>query len=192
LQVLERDGLVSTRTVRRAGPGRPSAHYELTGRARRLFPDNSADLANELMGFLEGEHGRSELLRFLRWRAERHEARYAERIGDAGTVAERAERLALLLSDDGFDSRVETVTVPDGATELQLTQGHCALESVATEHPELCAFEASLFRRLLGARLSRRETIAGGAGACVCHISDPPSEKTDPSKAGAIPHGDQS
>ena len=170
LGVLEREGLVSATTVRRRGPGRPSSRYGLTARGRQLLPDNSAALADELLHFLQAEYGRSELLRFLRWRAQRHQSRYAAALAHLDTVGERAERLAELLSDDGFDARVEAVTVPDGATELQLTQGHCALESVATEHPELCAFEASLFRRLLGAPLSRRETIAGGAGACVCHI----------------------
>ncbi len=171
LQVLERNGLVSAHTVRNDRPGRPSAHYALTDKARRLFPDNSAELAGELMDFLTDEHGRAELLRFLRWRAEHQAQRYAPALAGSGTVADRTEVLAQLLSRDGFDADVTAVTAPDGSTTLQLVQGHCALEAVAEEHPELCAFEASLFKQLLGgAKLSRRQTIAGGASACVCHI----------------------
>jgi predicted ArsR family transcriptional regulator len=59
---------------------------------------------------------------------------------------------------------------------LQLRQDHCAIKAVAEEHPELCAYEASTFRKLLGAKLSRRQTIAGGADACICHITPIPDD----------------
>lgn len=72
LSVLERDGLVAAETVRRTGPGRPCAKYHLTDRGRRLFPDQSAQFACELLEFLEEEHGRSAVLRFYQWRQNRH------------------------------------------------------------------------------------------------------------------------
>lgn len=72
LSVLERDGLVAAETVRREGPGRPCAKYHLTDRGRRLFPDQSAQFACELLEFLEEEHGRSAVLRFFQWRQNRH------------------------------------------------------------------------------------------------------------------------
>ena len=171
LQVLESDGFISAETVRRAGRGRPSLRYALTDKARRLFPDNSADLANELLDYLGDEHGRSELQRFLRWRAERHAGRYAAALKDADSIDERVDRLAEVLSDDGFASSAQVVTTPDGATVLELRQDHCAIKAVAEQHPELCAYEASTFKNLLGGKLSRRQTIAGGADACICHIT---------------------
>ena len=172
LQVLERDGFVSSETVRGPGRGRPGLRYALTDKARRLFPDNSAELANELLAFLSDEHGRSELQRFLRWRAERHSQRYEESLEGLDTVEERVQRLAQVLSDDGFASSAQAITTPEGATVLELRQDHCAIKAVAEEHPELCAYEASTFKKLLGApKLSRRQTIAGGASACVCQIS---------------------
>jgi predicted ArsR family transcriptional regulator len=171
LQVLESEGFVSGETVRRAGRGRPSLRYTLTERARRLFPDNSADLANELLDFLSDEHGRSELQRFLRWRAEKHAGRYAAALEGADSIDERVERLADALSQEGFASSATAVTAPDGATVLELRQDHCAIKAIATKHPELCAYEASTFKNLVGGKLSRRQTIAGGADACVCHIT---------------------
>ena len=171
LQVLENDGFVTGEAIRRPGRGRPSLRYALTDKARRLFPDNSADLANELLDYLSGEHGRSELQRFLRWRAERHAGRYAEALEGATGLDERVGRLAEKLSEDGFASSAQVVTAPDGATVLELRQDHCAIKAVASEHPELCAYEASTFKNLLGGKLSRRQTIAGGADACVCHIT---------------------
>ncbi len=177
LQVLERDGLVDVETVRREGPGRPPARYALSDRGRRLFPDRSADLANELMDFIEREHGRSALLQFLRWRQERQGRRYAAALAAAGPSDhdQRVTDLARLLSEDGFLSRVTPVTAPDGATVLELQQHHCAIQEVAEQHPEVCAYEAALFQRLLGARVSRRQTIAGGAGECICHITEKPT-----------------
>ena len=171
LQVLTGEGLVSAETVKGTGRGRPKQHYTLTDRARRLFPDNSADLANELLDYLSDEHGRSELQRFLRWRADRQAGRYAAALAGAETIPERAQLLAGALSEEGFASSAELVTTPDGATVLELRQEHCAIKAVAEQHPELCAYEASTFKNLLGAKLSRRQTIAGGADACVCHIT---------------------
>ncbi len=171
LQILQGDGLVSAETVRRTGRGRPTSMYTLTDKARRLFPDNSAALANELLDYLGDEHGRSELQRFLRWRAERHAGRYAAALEGASTLDDRVERLADVLSEEGFASSAAVLTTPEGATVLELRQEHCAIKAVAQEHPELCAYEASTFRNLLGAKLSRRQTIAGGADACVCSIT---------------------
>jgi predicted ArsR family transcriptional regulator len=173
LQVLERDGLVSAETVRRDGPGRPRQQYTLTDRARRLFPDRSADLANELLDYLEAEHGRQALLGFLRWRAQRHGTRYAGELDTAAGTGSRAELLARLLSDEGFAAHVSEVTTPEGATVLELRQEHCAIKDVAEEHPEVCSFEAAVFQKVLGAGVTRKQTIAGGAGACVCHITPP-------------------
>lgn len=172
LQSLERDGLVDGETVRHGGRGRPSTAYGLTDKARRLFPDRSAQLANALFEYLETAHGRSAVRAFLRWYAERQGERYAAELQACGDdPAERATRLAKLLTEDGFLSEVTTIETPEGATILQLRQGHCAVKDVASAHPELCAYEAALFKRLLGRKLSRRQTIAGGAGECICHIS---------------------
>jgi predicted ArsR family transcriptional regulator len=176
LQVLERDGLVDAQTVRRDGPGRPSARYALTARARQLFPDRSAELANELFDYLEEAHGRTALTGFLRWRQARHGARYAAHLASADAPEERAQVLARLLSEDGFAAEVTPIEAPDGATVLELRQQHCAIAEIAAEHPEVCAYEAALFKQVLGAGVSRKSTIAGGANACVCHIAIPDAD----------------
>lgn len=170
LATLERDGLVESQTVRRAGRGRPGARYALSARARRLYPDRSAEFANELLDELEHEYGRGALLAFLKRRQTRQAERYASELAGIDGLAQRTARLAELLSEDGFLAASTPVTAPDGATVLQLSQGHCAITDVAAAHPEICAYEAALFRDLLGGKLSRRQTIAGGAGMCVCTV----------------------
>jgi predicted ArsR family transcriptional regulator len=171
LAALESDGLVRSETVRREGPGRPAAQYALSERGRRLYPDRSAEIANELLDELEAEHGRGALLAFLRKRQARQAQRYSDALAGITDLEERAARLAELLSEDGFLASSSALPAPDGRTLLQLFQGHCAISDVAAAHPEICAYEAALFRDLLGGRLSRRQTIAGGASTCVCTIS---------------------
>jgi predicted ArsR family transcriptional regulator len=177
LQVLERDGMVVAETVHRDRRGRPGAEYRLTARARRLFPDRSAELASELLSYIEQEFGRRAMLGFLKWRTAKHQSRFAL-AADGENTASRAEGLAALLSQEGFAAEVEPITTPDGATTLKLVQGHCAIREVAEAHPELCAYEAAMFQTALGAPVSRRETIAGGADHCTCHITPTATDPT--------------
>jgi predicted ArsR family transcriptional regulator len=172
LGVLEDEGLVAARTVRQ-GRGRPAARYELTDAAGRLFPQRYDRLASEVLDFLTDEHGRAGMRAFLRWRLER-EVEGLRSAVTAEALPERLEQLAAALSASGFDA---TVT-PDGRG-FALTQQHCAIEDVAREHPEVCAYEAATFSQVLGrdVTLSRRETLATGSTACVCCVT--PRESQD-------------
>ncbi len=167
LGILEREGLVSATTQRRPGPGRPGARYRLTSRADRLFADRSSQFAEELLDYLGETQGRQGLLAFMRWRQQAQTDRYAAALAGTEELGERSERLAELLSQDGFQAAVDEAG-EDG--RVRLTQGHCAIKEIARAHPEVCSFEAAMFRQLLGTKVSRRETIAGGADACVCHV----------------------
>lgn len=161
---LAEDGLLESRTVRQ-GRGRPAARWSLTEAARGLFPRRTGDLAQQLLTFL-ADSGREELGEFLRWRQERQVASYEARI-DAEDVGDRLRQLAEALSADGYRAAI----APDG-DGFVLRQTHCAIEDVAREQPLLCAHEAAAFGRLLGdeVRVTRRETLARGDGACVCHV----------------------
>jgi predicted ArsR family transcriptional regulator len=173
LGVLEDEGLVAARTVRQ-GRGRPAARYHLTDDARRLFPQGHDRLAAEVLDFLADEHGRDGLRRFLRWRLERQ----VEGLRDAVTAEdlhERLQQLAGALSAAGYQATVDV----DGAA-FTLKQHHCAIEDVAREHPELCAYEAASFAKVLGrdVTVSRRETLADGSRACVCCVQPRAADPT--------------
>jgi predicted ArsR family transcriptional regulator len=165
LVVLEDEGLVAARTVNQ-GRGRPAARYHLTEDARRLFPQGHDRLASEVLDYLADEHGRDGLQSFLRWRMKRQ----IEGLRGAVTAEDlhgRLEQLAGALSDAGYEASVG----PDGEG-FTLKQHHCAIEDVAREHPELCAYEAASFSKVLGrdVTVSRRETLASGSRACVCCV----------------------
>jgi predicted ArsR family transcriptional regulator len=167
LTVLEHDGLVTARTVRQPR-GRPAARYELSDEAGRLFPQRYDRFAAEVLDFLTDEHGREGVRAFLRWRLEREVAGLRQAV-TSPDLPERLEQLADALSAAGFEASV----TPDGEGCFTLIQDHCALEDVAREHPELCAYEAATFSQVLGSdvSISRRETVAAGARTCVCCVT---------------------
>jgi len=177
VQLLE-EGLIEEREQRASG-GRPAACYDLTERAGRLFPQSYDRFANEVLDFLTAQHGRDGLLAFLRWRVDREVGALTDVIAD-GALQDRVVRQAAALTSAGFLADVVDAPVADGVgtstaglPTIQLVQRHCAIEEVAREHPEVCAYEAAAFSRALGAdvQLSRRSTIAAGDDACVCTVT---------------------
>jgi len=174
LSVLLEEGLVEEREQRASG-GRPAACYDLTERAARLFPQSYDRFANEVLDFLTAEHGREGLLAFFRWRVDREVGALADAV-QGGPLEQRVQRLAEALTSAGFVADVVEAGGDAAAgtlPTLQLVQHHCVIEEVAREHPEICAYEAAAFSRALGTdvQLSRRETIADGASACVCTVT---------------------
>lgn len=167
LSVLRRHGLVDAVRVRRHR-GRPPARYVLTSQGRRLFPERYAELAGELVAFITERHGREELRDWLRWRMAREAEAYAAAVDADASLDERLAQLAAHLTACGFDASVER----DG-DGYRLTQRNCTIYEVARHHPEVCAYEAATFKQVLGedVALSRRETLARGADACVCSIT---------------------
>ncbi|MFP4148117.1 MAG: helix-turn-helix transcriptional regulator [Nitriliruptoraceae bacterium] len=175
LGVLDEEGLVTSETV--AGSrGRPAARYRLTPAAGRLFPHRYDRFATELLDFLDAHHGQDGLHAFLRWRVERE----AEGLRDAVTADDlhaRLTQLADALSAAGFEA-----SVSEDGESFTLVQDHCAIYDVAREHPEVCTYEAATFSKVLGGdvQLSRQQTLADGAPACVCTIRTCGPTTTDP------------
>jgi predicted ArsR family transcriptional regulator len=179
LGVLVTDGIVDERDQRSSG-GRPATCFGLTEHAMRLFPQTYDRLASDAMEYLTDTHGRDGLLSFLRWRVDREVDALTEAVAD-GPLPNRLERLAEALNAAGFASDVE-----GQVGGFRLVQRHCTIEDVARDHPEICAYEAAAFARVLGpdAQLSRRETIATGASSCVCNVA--PRAESGPAAAAPV------
>lgn len=165
LAVLVAAGLITERTVKRQR-GRPVARYRLTLRAEQLFPQRYAEVAGDLFDYLDAAAGQAGVRAFLRWRQDRETEQYTS-VVDGEELPERLEQLAEALNCAGYEA-----TVSETEDGYCLTQSHCAIFEVAKEHPELCAHEAAMFRRVLGdVQVSRRETLAKGGDACVCTVT---------------------
>ena len=166
LAVLAGEQLVSSEAVGGGSRGRPAARYRLTRAAGRLFPHGYDHFATEVLDFLDAQHGRDGLLAFLRWRVDREVEGLREAV-TAEDLHTRLEQLAGALSEAGFEA-----SVSEDGESFTLVQDHCAIYDVAKDHPEVCAYEAATFSKVLGGdvQLSRRQTLAGGSPACVCTI----------------------
>ena len=89
----------------------------------------------------------------------------------------RAAALVEALNVDGFAASARPVgeagTGP--LTGIQLCQGHCPVQHVATEFPELCEAETEAFSRLLGVHVQRLATLAHGDHVCTTFIPTHPT-----------------
>ena len=60
---------------------------------------------------------------------------------------------------------------------VQLCQGHCPVQHVASEFPQLCEAETEAFGRLLGVHVQRLATLAHGDHVCTTFVPTPTERK---------------
>lgn len=84
----------------------------------------------------------------------------------------RARVLAEVLTQDGYAASSRPVALADGTTTLgvQLCQGHCPVQQVASEFPQFCDAERKAFGRLLGVHVQRLATLAHGEHVCTTFV----------------------
>ncbi|WP_331272131.1 helix-turn-helix transcriptional regulator [Motilibacter aurantiacus] len=171
LDALVEAGLVETREQRVAGPrrrGRPAKEFALTVSGHAAMTTAYDDLAVAALRFLGATGGDRAVEAFAQTRAAEIESRYASAVDAAGPhVEDRVRALASALSADGYAASVHSG--PAGGA--QLCQGHCPVQSVAAQFPQLCDAEAESFARLVGAPARRLATLAHGEHVCTTHIS---------------------
>ncbi|WP_146906312.1 helix-turn-helix transcriptional regulator [Cellulomonas aerilata] len=172
--VLESRGQIAVHDQRAqhgAGParrGRPARRYVATSRGQSALSSTYPELAAQALRFLAEVAGPDAVEAFAASRVRALEERYAASVDAAGTdVTSRAQVLAAALSADGYAA--STRPVP-GRTTVQLCQGHCPVQGVAAEFPQICEAEAGAFSRLLGVHVQRLSTLAAGGHVCTTNI----------------------
>lgn len=160
LRALTSLGLVERCGARRNGPGRPHVLYRLTAGGESLFPRREGALLRELAGFLVEEERLDLLEAFFARRQARKRAALREQVAGLGRK-ERLERLARVLSDEGF---VAEVVDREGTAGLRLC--HCPLRELVAVTRLPCRFEMSLIEEVLGEPLRREEFLPEGGHAC--------------------------
>lgn len=173
------DGLVETHqgpSYGRRGRGRPARRFVLTDAGHAAMTTAYDDLATSALRFLAERQGRQAVEAFARARVAELEQRYAPRVAAAGEdVPSRADALAEALSTDGYAASTRPVGAGPGAGVTQLCQGHCPVQHVAAEFPELCEAETEAFSRLLGVHVQRLATLAHGEHVCTTHVPAVPA-----------------
>jgi predicted ArsR family transcriptional regulator len=176
LDALLAAGHVQPREARVSGPrgrGRPAKAFALTDAGHAAMTTAYDDLAASALRFLAEIGGPEAVERFAQERVAELERRYRPIVEAAGPdVHERADRLAGALSADGYAASTRSAALP-GSAGIQVCQGHCPVQHVAAEFPQLCEAETEVFGRLLGAQVRRLATLAHGEHVCTTHVSDP-------------------
>jgi predicted ArsR family transcriptional regulator len=177
LDGLTAQGLVTTWTAAEGAPrrrGRPARKFVLTDAGHAAMSTAYDDLAAQLLEFLAETAGAEAVRDFAAVRANRLAARYRPAVTAVGTDPhQRADALARALTTDGYAASVRSVDDGHSAGHpagKQLCQGHCPVQQVATQFPQLCEAETKAFSDLLGVHVQRLATLAHGEHVCTTHI----------------------
>ncbi len=201
--------------VRTGGRGRPATAFSATDAGRsavdgslRGAAKEGSDLATSALRQLVAVAGRGAVAVVAQQRAAALAERCSGAVEAAGDdVTDRAAALAGALDRDGYAASARAVAPTSaqrsaraggpshpGATmapsAVQLCQGSCPVQHVATEFPELCEAETKAFADLLGTHVRRLATLAHGEHVCTTHVplmaprrrtpSAPPAQPTPP------------
>ncbi len=180
VDALHADGLIESREA--TGPrrrGRPARAWVLTERGHRALVSDYDHLAGDALRFLRSTVGETAVHQFAEHRVASLEERYADHLTAAGEEpADRVSALVEALNADGFAASARPVGTSGGPlTGIQLCQGHCPVQHVAAEFPELCEAETEAFSRLLGVHVQRLATLAHGDHVCTTFVPTPTTER---------------
>ena len=164
------------------GRGRPARAYILSEAGHAGMESDYADLAASALRFLAEHAGADAVDEFAREHSAKFESRYAAQLASAGTdITARAQTLATVLNADGFAASIRPAGEDMPVAGIQLCQGHCPIQHVATQFPAFCDAEAEVFSQLLGVRVQRQTTLAHGEHACTTFIPLAAVRSTAPS-----------
>jgi predicted ArsR family transcriptional regulator len=132
LLVLERDGLVSERSVRR-GPTKPTLEFSLTSRAEQLFTQPYDRMLSAVLSEVRNQEGAQGVARIFEGIAKRTARSARERI-TSPTPEGKMAGLAALLRKKGVNADYNLI---EGGLELH--EHNCPYATVVKEHPEVCS-----------------------------------------------------
>ena len=164
LSVLQGEGVVDF-TDQRRKVGRPARVWRLTPKANDRFPDSHAELAVDMLQAIQRASGDEGLERLTAERTRRQVESYRARMPSQDRpLEERVAALASIRREEGY--MAECKRLRNGAIEL--VQNHCAISKAAQLCPKLCGSELTLFREVLGDRVTveRIEHIPSGDRRC--------------------------
>lgn len=184
LDHLAAEGAVTSRAPQhgKRGRGRPAREWVVGDSGHDHLGSDYDELAAEAMRFLRETAGEDAVRTFADQRISALEERVADRVESAGEdPRQRARALVEALRVEGYAASARPVG-DDSSAGVQLCQGHCPVQQVAAEFPELCEAEADAFGRLLGVHVQRLATLAQGDHVCTTFVPAP----------GARPHTERS
>ncbi len=159
LVVLERDGLVIERPVRR-GPTKPTLEFSLTREADGLFPQRYDRLLSSVLREVRQRYGDAGVEQIFASISNRAVKRAKRRI-TGESAEERVAQLAELLRKDGV---VAEYSLIDGGFALH--EHNCPYSEIAKEHPQMCNVVHQMIDKTIGGELQQTESLATGGKEC--------------------------
>jgi predicted ArsR family transcriptional regulator len=168
LDILQRDGYVTVRPVRRE-TGRPHYAFSITEAGEELFPQHYVRITNRLIdeiidlapGDTSGRTGR-ELARVIFERMAQRLARaYAPRVNGA-TLADRVRQASQMLAAEGI-----TLDVEEREGEFLLLGRSCPCQRLAERDVDVCSHDRKLLAALLKADVEPAKNSGDGFCAYV-------------------------
>ncbi|MEO7648350.1 MAG: metalloregulator ArsR/SmtB family transcription factor, partial [Gemmatimonadaceae bacterium] len=168
LSVLQGEGVVDFTDERRK-VGRPARVWQLTPKANDRFPDSHAELAVDMLQAIQSASGEEGLERLTAERTRKQVDSYSARMPSRDRpLEERVAALARIRREEGY--MAECKRVRNGTIEL--VENHCSISKAARFCPKLCGGELTLFREVLGDRVTveRIEHMLSGDRRCAYRI----------------------
>lgn len=172
LTILEKENLVQSTDIRHK-IGRPARLWQLTSKISKQFPDYHAELATGMIEAIRTTFGEDGLERLTKERTRKQIQNYNARMPDSNiSIEERVNVLAQIRCEEGY--MAEWKHTHDG--HIKFVENHCSIANAACLCSNICSEELSLFRTILGDKVSidRVEHILNGDRCCSYHIADQP------------------
>jgi predicted ArsR family transcriptional regulator len=159
LVVLERDGLVLEKPVRR-GPTKPTLEFSLTPEADRLFPQSHDKMLTAVLREVREQFGTPAVDRIFDGLSKRAVERARQRI-TAEAPEQKVAQLTEMLRENGVIAEYSLI---DGGFALH--EHNCPYSNVAQDHPEMCQVIHKVIDETIGGEHEQTESLARGGKEC--------------------------
>ena len=159
LVVLERDGLVEEKSVRR-GPTKPTLEFSLTAEADKLFPQQYDKMLAAVLREVKEKFGPPAVEVIFEGIARRAVEKTKQRV-TAETAEGKVAQLTEVLQDGGVAAEYSLI---DGG--FMLTEHTCPYSGVVKEHPEVCSVIHHVLDETIGGEHKQVESLATGGKSC--------------------------
>jgi len=159
LLILERDGLVVGKSVRR-GKTKPTHEYALTALADRYFPQAYDRILNAVLRELRETQGDEAVAKLFEGIGKRAARRVSERVVGQ-PVDVRIAEIAASVKAAGVSADVERK-----GEMIVLHEHNCPYATVVSENPEACSVIHTMLGDVVSRDVKQTESLATGGSEC--------------------------
>jgi predicted ArsR family transcriptional regulator len=171
LVVLERDGLIAGRSVRR-GKTKPTVEYSLTPDAERYFPQRYDKMLNAVLREIRAAGGDDAVKAVFDRIGQRSVERMTPSFIDL-TTESRLATVVSVLKASGVTADLQKT----GPGTMVLHEHTCPYAAVVAEHPEACGAIHTILEAVAPGKSQQTESLATGGTECRFEISVDPTER---------------